>query len=368
MYIYIILIFNLINFSNSLQIIFSPCSIVKKSFYNNFLKKLQNKINLPILLKNSNINEKKIIISHCFDTRKELLKHVNRDKNIIGLILVQNHFNQRKLMPYLDINQNKIKIPVLTILNSHDELIPLCNSIDDFLISYQENIPNKYYFINNGTHYSSFENKLQMELLTNQIELFISEISKNNFSRMETVNKYIINKNLWFFQDRNLKDTILQSNLFNFILKSRYNNSLYLNNKYALLKTNKINITEELDTFYNLNLVYNYSIIELNNNRDYMNITQTMVKFINNFMIGNSLKSFFLLFEFIIKGIINDFITTIQKPKILLNWFNYEPKIYVKNNKMECEIIGIPIKDNIIYYKFPSKHKIFEFKIKKKFL
>ena len=66
---------------------------------------------------------------------------------LLGSVIVNSHFNQRNKMPYFPINQHEVDIPILTILSSKDEQLPLHASIDDFLVSHQENIPNKYYFI-----------------------------------------------------------------------------------------------------------------------------------------------------------------------------------------------------------------------------
>ena len=66
----------------------------------------------------------------------------------------------------------------LTILNSHDEKLPMHASIDDFLVSYQEQIPNKYYQINGGSHFTTFLNHIQMNLTTTQVHSFIYEIKK----------------------------------------------------------------------------------------------------------------------------------------------------------------------------------------------
>ena len=43
----------------------------------------------------------------------------------------------------------------------------------------------------------------------------------------------------------------------------------------------------------------------------------------------------------------------------LSNWFLYQPKIEVKDNIIKMEIVVIPIQDNIVYYKFPNKYKLF---------
>ena len=43
----------------------------------------------------------------------------------------------------------------------------------------------------------------------------------------------------------------------------------------------------------------------------------------------------------------------------LTKWFTYNPKIIFENNILKMEVLVIPIKENIVYYKFPNKYKLF---------
>ena len=371
MFINIILLFNIFSCVNTLRILFAPGSLIKRSFYNKFIDKLESKIKKPIeyynftdgfLRKNNDTNEEEIIIGHSFGGTLALCNHLYNNSNIIGVVLLQSHFNQRNTKPYFGINQSNIDIPVLTVLNSHDDKLPIHCSIDDFLVSYQENISNKYYLINNGTHLSSFENRIEVDKLSSQVGSFIYSIVKNTFYRMNYINNYITSKHFWFFEERNLTNTTVQPDILHFVLSKPYtNNSIYLNHKYVLYKTNNINITEELNVYYNLNLNYNITRVELNKTIDIMNTKDTMQKIIKHFMTGFNIWNFYLFLEFIIKEITNDFFISVQKPGLLFTWFTYEPQIYIKNKRIECEVLAIPIKDNIVYYKFPSKHKMMEF-------
>lgn len=371
MFRHIILLFSILGIS-SLRILFSPGSLVKKTFYKDLIHRIEDKTNTTINFYNSfeNLNESEnIIISHSFGGTQALYHYLTRKpSNIIGIVLLQSHFNQRNKMPYFGINQHKIDIPVLTVLNTYDEKLPIHSSVDDFLVSYQEKIPNKYYLINNGTHFSSFENKIQIELLSSQIESFISELRKKNFYRMDAIYRYITNKHGWFFNDRELNNTINHSNILNFVRsKPTKNNSMYMNHKYIMYKTNDVNITKELDTYYYLNMVYNFTEIDIHST-DYANISHTALKLTSHILRGFNISTFYLLFEIIIKGVTNKIIENMHIPVVIYTWFNYEPRIYIQNKKLECEVLCIPIKDNIVYYKFPSKHKIFEFLIQKNLL
>lgn len=366
---YIILL-PLILFSiNSLRILFSPGSLVKKTFYNNFIHSLENKINRTICFYSpfENLDDKKIIISHSFGGTTILYDYIHNiylsnHSDIIAVVLIQSHFNQRYKMPYFGINQHKINIPVLTVLNVYDDRLPLYCSIDDFLVSYQENIPDKYFLINNGTHFSSFEDKMEIERLTTQVGTFILEVLNNEFYRMRSIFKYITKKHEWFFQERNLTNTIKRSSLIDFLMsRPHHNNSFYDNDKFVLYKTNNVNISQELNTYYHLNIAYNYTLINFDKHFDYLNSTDTVVKISSRFLKGIDVFTFYLFVEFFIKEFTNELLSTVQIPQILYKWFTYEPSVYIQNKTLVSEVICIPIKDNIVYYKFPNKHIIFDF-------
>ena len=68
-----------------------------------------------------------------------------------------------------------------------------------------------------------------------------------------------------------------------------------------------------------------------------------------------------LIMEYFIKDLGNDFLYKSKIPSFLVMWFTYEPRIMIIDNKLTCEVLTVPIRDGIVYYKFPSKHKVFEF-------
>ena len=111
---------------------FFPGSRISVSTYTQFLQELQypdcklnpaNKINIstrPSVL----MPENTVLIGHSFGGSICLWlalfdKAINRN-NVKACILINSHFNQRRVMPYPPININGLDIPVLVMLNEHD--------------------------------------------------------------------------------------------------------------------------------------------------------------------------------------------------------------------------------------------------------
>jgi hypothetical protein len=74
------------------------------------------------------------------------------------------------------------------------------------------------------------------------------------------------------------------------------------------------------------------------------------------------------MMEFTVKAFINDVFYKSKIPGFLYSWFTYEPRICMNDSHITCEVLAIPIRDDIVYYKFPSKHKIFEILAKEELL
>lgn len=125
--------------------------------------------NVPLL----DCKEETIIIAHSFGGFFGLLNCIKDNKNIKACILINSHFNQRFKMPYFSIPLKCVTQPVLTILTRDDKTLPLKNALDDFCISIEEKIKNKFFIINNGDHMSSLTNDDELKLVTSQIVQFI---------------------------------------------------------------------------------------------------------------------------------------------------------------------------------------------------
>lgn len=167
---------------------FFPGSGIPVSTYTRFLQELQysdcklnpvNNINIsirPSVL----MPENTVLIGHSFGGSICLWlalfdKAINRN-NVKACILINSHFNQRRVMPYPPININKLDIPVLVMLSEHDNKLPLFKSLDDKLYVKEQNITNVQFVINSGNHTSRFTNFNEIKTTTKQIKLFLWSI------------------------------------------------------------------------------------------------------------------------------------------------------------------------------------------------
>jgi predicted alpha/beta hydrolase family esterase len=167
---------------------FFPGSGIPVSTYTQFLQELQysdcklnpvNNINIsirPSVL----MPENTVLIGHSFGGSICLWlalfdKAINRN-NVKACILINSHFNQRRVMPYPPININKLDIPVLVMLSEHDNKLPLFKSLDDKLYVKEQNITNVQFVINSGNHTSRFTNFNEIKTTTKQIKLFLWSI------------------------------------------------------------------------------------------------------------------------------------------------------------------------------------------------
>jgi hypothetical protein len=322
---------------------FFPGSFIKNEVYDPFLTNIQRnlrqkniKVNVTVEkylpLKDANeISEDTILIGHSFGSYFALLncihnRRYNDNDNIKGCILINGHYNQRHKMLYSNVNMEDITQPVLMILNKDDEKLPLHKAIDDIFIKYEENLDNKYFIINNGTHLSSFMNDTIIE---EQITMFIETIHHQNFTLFEEKTNHLYKNMNWNFNNT----VYYHPNELTTFLKSRpkYNmNYLYATTGYVLLKTDNVNINE---------WIYNeYDNLKLPNRQ--LELKKIYLPFGENLNESIEVRSFFFLYT-------------------LSKWFTYNPKIIFENNIIKMEVIVIPIKENIVYYKFPNKYKLF---------
>jgi hypothetical protein len=333
-------------------------------------------MNKPVELYNcttKNTPIQKIVVAHSFGGTKILCdifgKSYYQPPYVSAVILINSHFNQRSKMPYFPLHQNYFPVPILTILTTRDDRLPIHTTVDDYLASYQEEIVDKFYYINRGDHFSTFENPADMHFAIHQIQRFIEETREENatFHLSNYVMDYFTKKHMWFFQEREFNNTVLRPNFFRFLVsRPAPNNSFYRSHKYNLLKTNDFNIKAELDHYYGLDVEYNFTDYRDIYYRDWTNSSYTAQKIMESFMAGFTLMNMLLFVDFIMKEFVNEFIYKMQIPWFLFQWFTYEPKINKTQDsfgrdRVSCEILSIPIRDNIVYYKMPSKHKIFEF-------
>lgn len=167
-----------------LQIGFIHGSQIHNEFYQPFLETLQNELRitvnityLPYLPKKLENNT--IIIGHSFGGFFGLLYCImdesNSINNVKGCILINSHFNERYKMPYIGIKQNRLTIPVLTLLNKDDDKLPIEKALDDYYLSIKREDMNKMFIVNPGNHTSTFVDKNEMKIICRQIKKFLSQ-------------------------------------------------------------------------------------------------------------------------------------------------------------------------------------------------
>lgn len=304
----IIKLFFIFNFAltyYAYKIVFLKGSFISNELYTPLLKSL-NYENIEFGNYNCDYNSKEetILICHSFGGYFGLLNCM-KNENIKGCVLINSHFNQRFKMPYFGINMDQIKQPVLTILNTDDNFLPLAKGIDDFFVQSNKK---KYFIINQGDHFSSFSD----DNTSKQINHFINSISNNNFTKYENINYDLYYKINWDFNN-----TFEHTQFENFLKSKPINkNQIFSDSEYTYYKTNNINIIDSLNNNFDVQINWNIKILKTN--------------------------------------------SKIEIPKTLLKWFIFKPKIKTSNNYVGVDVLLIPIDNNDVYYKFPSKFSILQ--------
>lgn len=167
-----------------LQIGFLHGSQIPDSFYKPFLDTLRDEFDIPLNITylpyfpQQPLQNNTIIMGHSlggfFGLLYCIMDQSRNINNVKGCILLNSHFNERYKMPYLGVKQNKLKIPVLTLLNRDDDKLPLAKALDDYELSIARKDTSKRYIVNSGNHTSSFTSGVEIELLCWQIKNFIS--------------------------------------------------------------------------------------------------------------------------------------------------------------------------------------------------
>lgn len=366
----IFLLFILLQNISSLRIIFYPSKRIVTNFYEPFIERLEKVVNQPIEIydakNNIIIDEIGLFAVDLIDTEYQkcikdenniIITHshhecVNKDNNTLAIISI-NGINYEE------------NIPSLTILSSNDEKMPLYYALNDVSNTCENNITNKYYQVNNGSHTSMFENSKNINLLTNQINYFINDLLQTNLTKSTNIRNAVFNKHSWFFQHRLLTNTKIFNNFFKFFFtEPEKENTLFSSNRYVLYKSKDVNITKELDDYYFLNMKYNITNLSNRYRKDFFSIGDTISNIIKYYTRFNVFLVFYYFCEFYIKVFLNEYFFKIQLPFIIYQWYKCEPKLNNTNSSIVCDVFSVSMQDNIVYYKFPSKNKIFEFILK----
>ena len=339
----------------SYKLVFYPGSQIRNSKYLPLLQIIKTKTNITEVsfgryLPLTDYKNDTIIIGHSFGGYFGLLNCMKNVNNVKGCILINSHFNQRYKMPYFSIPIKKVEQPVLTILSEFDSILPLENAIDDFFITSEENLDNKFFKLINSTHTSHFHNYENLEELSTQISNFILNIDSNDFTNFYKEKKNLESKFLWKFQRDFTKNTRECSISFNLM--------------DALLEISNFPLWHELHFLYFLfskpygtNFMYSTEKSVLYKTK---NINETKLK---QFLEKRTLKYFKtnnVTWKLKKNPIDNNILNLALLPYQLLYWLLCTPKVKVVNNTtLEAEVFVVKIFDDIIYYKFPSKFAVF---------
>jgi len=180
----------LITNAHPYNILFVKGSQIQNDFYSPFLQKLQTELetqNFPQkptvkigeYFPTSPPEPSSIIVGHSFGGYFGLLQAIQYPEQIKACILINSHFNQRMKMPYLPIALDKVTQPTLVLLNQQDEKLPISKAMDDYHVYRHPSLPQsmtdprKEFRVRQGTHFSSFINPAQIQETVDEIQLFL---------------------------------------------------------------------------------------------------------------------------------------------------------------------------------------------------
>jgi hypothetical protein len=280
-------------------------------------------------------------------------------------VFINGNFNQRQKMPYTGIRLLSVQQPILMLLNSRDERLPVAKALDDLYVRCDERITNKFFMVNPGTHFSSFTQPDEIETVSNQICDFIESIDRRNFTNMNKHTENLALSHRWFMHDRrfssNLQwipnwiipyvwlgfqrvhqhyvraiNTVYFEKYCDFLRSTPTNrNYMYSTDKCVLYKTNRVkNIEHSLREYFNISIHWN--IIHLvSRNHSVTNIQ-------------------------ILGGLVKWLYTDIPKVHVDKG-HTLDPDIHnLDQPRIVCDLFVLPIKDQVVYYKFPSKTSILQ--------
>jgi hypothetical protein len=316
-----------------LKLMFLPGSKIDPQIYDPFLQHLSsqtemnNLTNSPVLsipyLPFLKLKEPTVLIGHSFGGFYALLNALRDPENVKACILINSHFNQRMKMPYLTIPLSKVEVPTLTLLTTEDSYLPLDKAMDDVMVKFEEGINNHHFIINIGTHLSVFENSLETEMIVKQMIKFIEAVDSLDMSFYYKKDKAMYQKLNWNFEKT---ETLTKYPLF--LMNRPYlKNILYSELHYSYYKTKNV---------------------------DFFPILTTEIE--KEFDVQVSIQPV----KYKIVKTLPDWKMFSQYPYFFSKWYLYKPKAQFVNDVLEIEVLVIPIKEDIVYYKFPSKYSLWK--------
>jgi len=368
--------------------------------------------------KNKNI----YFITHSFGGYFGLLYSIFYKKRVKGIVLLNSHFNQNRDMPYFPIQIKDIDIPVLTILSTNDKMLPFQKAINDLYYNHlifnsfefqQNKTQPKMFLFNDGEHNSCSDDKKYSDITLKQICEFLS----GNWSSNITEPVKIIDKNIiwkikntidyqyssfnifdYIFYRKNILDFLLMNFIVSYgklspILdtKQLFNSFFfpYFIRKFGSFLSSKP--TKKIQCMYSQ---VDDVLLKTAGGISFSNLTSTFEEqiqiFYDEYYLSNStnhnethkVKIVWNKIYFPPNKMNSITLKYILSPSILGTWFLFKPRVYVneynnskqkRNNgkkkkiqTIHCDVLIVPIRDEVVYYKFPSKFKVIKTLLEKR--
>lgn len=180
---------------SAFQILFYPGSHVREEAYQPLLKEIGKTTQTPIRVMDGSFfrlcntpkefQDPTLLIGHSLGGYMALLDAHRYPDSVQGVVLLHSHFNSRGRAIYPKVDQKKIGMPVLTVLASKDERLPIHVAVDDLFEKIQQRLYDKYYIINKGySHFSGCTPDMTEETqkIAYQISRFLQDVETGNFT------------------------------------------------------------------------------------------------------------------------------------------------------------------------------------------
>lgn len=358
----------LITNAHTYNIIFLKGSQIKNDFYSPFLQKLQTELNSRNLPQKSTLKIGEyfsisppepfsIVVGHSFGGFFALLKAIQHPEQIKGCVLINSHFNQRGVMPYIPLSLDKIKQPTLILLNQHDKKLPLSKAMDDYHIYRNTPAPNysiaprKEFHIRPGTHLSSFIEPVEIQQTVSDIVDFIATLQSYDLNAtspfdfnfdFDIEKKCLLLDNVSYWK---LPNTRAYYNLPTFLASKPglFNCIYYPGNLYKTSNLKEERLIQELTREIHSLIIQSHTFQsiapfpEIHFNKIYLPLGPRYSR-------TQSVRNGMFLYS-------------------LMKWLSHEPQIHYSTTpypKLVVELLVVPIIDNIIYYKLPNKLRFLE--------
>lgn len=317
------------------QILFYRGSQVDKNIYSPVISQMNQMSGKNIsfvdyqFFKRNHFEEDVFLIGHSFGGYFALLDYFKNKDKVKGLVLLNSHFNSKKKAIYPGIKQEDIDIPVLTILGSKDNRLPIKTAIYDLFEKSEKNLRDKYYIIEpQGGHFWGMDK--EKEKLAKYIIDFYKDVVAQNFTETRK-NTLDTEKNFTYDFFNILPNTInfnWSLDLFDGLLKIIMPEYLWIYYHYLWFLYSKPT------NYYNIQFYNDDAIFFKTKN---IEIDEMISSFERNLPIKD-------------KKIIKLPTLGISLPV----WLLYYPQI----SKDSYDIVYVKINNDTCYYKFPNPNRL----------